>query len=111
MNKALADVNKSIFKNNHKSYYSTQDVKILECYRTIVPSGVLVNCSKCVLTEIDISKAFTYAFSSIRLIPIFNEFRYLETLDSRVFKSYDIKELSLYMVKSHKQNLFFNKVY
>ena len=98
--------NRFFFKNNHKSYYSTQDVKILECYRTIVPSGVLVNCSKCALTEIDISKAFTYAFSSIMLIPIFNEFDTWKPW-KRCFKSYDIKDLSLYMVKAHNQNLFF----
>jgi hypothetical protein len=103
-------VNKSIFKNSNKSFYTTQDVKILECYRTIVPSGVLVACSKSSLTEIDISKAFTYAFSSIEYIPIFNEFDTWKPW-KRCFKSYDINKLSLYMVKAHKQNLFFNKVY
>jgi len=109
MNEALADFNKRIFKNNHKSFYTCQDIDILDNYRTIVPSGVLVACSSrdVDLSEIDISKAFTSAFSSIERIPIFNEFDTWKPCRGRSFKTYDINELSLYMVKSTKLNLFF----
>ena len=98
MNEALADFNKAIFKNNHKSFYTGQDIECLNRYRTIVPSGVLVTCSSNVdLTEIDISKAFTSAFSSIEQIPIFNEFDTWKLWKSD-FNTYDINELSLYRV-------------
>jgi len=111
MNEALADFNKAIFKTNHKSYYTGQDIERLNHYRTIVPSGVLVACGGNVdLTEIDVSKAFTSAFSSIERIPIFNEFDTWKPWKSH-FNAYDIKELSLYRVKSNKINLFFNKIY
>ena len=101
----MSQFNFDLFKIGHKSYYSVQDIKYLERYKTIVPSGVLHECNgEC--SEIDISKAFTSALANITQIPIFNEFDTWKRYDS-----YPIKELSLYKVTSNNINLFFNKRY
>jgi hypothetical protein len=78
-NSAMTDFYKAIFRNNHKSFYTSRDVEILDCYRTIVPCGVFEQCDvDC--SEIDVSKAFTSALSGIVAIPIFNEFDNWKTL-------------------------------
>ena len=106
MNNAMTEFNKSLFKTVHKSFYSHQDVKILDGYRTIVPTGCLLECVGD-LIEIDISKAFSAAFENIKEIPIFNEFD--------IFKPFginqSIKPLSLYIVFAKNNNLFLNKNY
>jgi hypothetical protein len=98
----MVDFNRALLKNNHKSYYTGRDVECLDRYRTIVPTGVLQeyggDCS-----EIDISKAFTSALASINQIPVFNEFDNWNTYDNLN----DINDLSLYIVKTNKINLFF----
>jgi hypothetical protein len=104
-NKAMVEFNHALFKKNHKSFYSHQDIVILDECRTIVPSGITTKGVDD-LIEVDVSKAFTSALSTIKEIPVFNEF------DN--FKSYQnqlIKNLSLYMVLVNKPNLFFNKKY
>ena len=57
MNKAMTQFNKSLFKNEHKSFYTHQDVKVLDWYRTVVPVGRLTEVDGNVI-ELDISKAF-----------------------------------------------------
>ena len=58
------------------------------------------------LVEIDVSKAFTDAFSQITEIPVFNEF------DSfRLYNNEPISLNNLYIVKASSGNLFFNKTY
>ena len=105
MSEAMSRFNFDLFKIGHKSHYSVQDIQYLERYKTIVPSGFLQQCcGEC--SEIDISKAFTSALANINQIPIFNEFDIWKRYDS-----YPIKELSLYIVKVNKINLFFNKRY
>ena len=73
MSAAMNTFNNAVFKSEHKSYYSKQDIDILDEYRTIVPIG-LFNEVVDDLVELDVSKAFTYAFTQIVEIPIFNEF-------------------------------------
>ena len=73
MSAAMNKFNHALFKPEHKSYYSKQDIDILDEYRTNVPIGLFKEVVEDVI-EIDISKAFTYAFSQIVEIPIFNEF-------------------------------------
>ena len=99
MNKAMTIFNKSLFKNEHKSCYTHQDVKILDGNRTVVPIGRLTEADGEII-EIDICKAFSSAFRSIKEIPIFNEFDNFETFDN-----HKIKQLSLYIV-SAKNNKF-----
>ena len=59
------------------------------------------------LVEIDISKAFSAAFSAISEIPIFNEFDYWKVWNNTI----RITDLSLYVVYTESWNLFLNKNY
>ena len=105
MSEAMAKFNFDLFKINHKSYYSSWDTLYLNCYKTIVPKGYLQEyCEEC--SEIDVSKAFTSALANITQIPIFNEFDIWKQ-----YNKHNIMELSLYIVKVNKPNLFFNKRY
>ena len=85
----------SVFKNAQKSYYSQQDVDILDEFRTVANVGAILPAKEQMGTvEIDISKAYTAAFTKIRNIPVFIEFDH--------FKPYngdEIKKYSLYIVK------------
>ena len=105
MSAAMNKFNHALFKPEHKSYYSKKDIDILDEYRTIVPIGMFANVGEYVvddLIEIDISKAFTYAFSQIVEIPIFNEF------DSfTMYNNEPISLYNLYIVKVQSGNLFF----
>jgi hypothetical protein len=56
------------------------------------------------LSEIDITKAFTYAFSKITKVPVFNVFD--KWLD---YEGKAIDDFTLYVVKVSEGNLFFNK--
>ena len=73
MSSAMNKFNNALFKSEHKSHYSKQDVDMLDEYRTVVPVGMLKDAVGD-LIEIDISKAFTSAFTEITEIPVFNEF-------------------------------------
>ena len=73
MSAAMNKFNNALFKSEHKSYYSKQDIDILDEYRTVVPIGLFKEVVEDVI-EIDVSKAFTHAFSQIVEIPIFNKF-------------------------------------
>ena len=95
MNKAMTKFNKSLFKNEHKSFYTHQDVKILDGYRTIVPCGRLTEVDGDII-ELDISKAFSFAFKSIKEIPVFNEFDNF----GKFYYNRPIKKLSLYVVSA-----------
>ena len=103
MNKAMVEFNNALFKKNDKSFYSHQDIVILEdeC-RTIVPSGITTKGVDD-LIEIDISKAFTYALSTIKEIPVYNEFDIWKVFVTDLL----INDLSLYIVLVNKPNLFF----
>ncbi len=52
------------------------------------------------------SKAYTFSFSEIKEIPVFNIFDNFE-----YYKNEPINDLSLYIIKSKNMNLFFNKNY
>ena len=41
MSSAMNKLNNSLFKAEHKSHYSKQDVDILDEYRTVVPVGMM----------------------------------------------------------------------
>ena len=56
--------------------------------------------------EIDRNKAFTAAFSEITQIPIFNEFD-----NFRAYQGEAIEDLTLYVVRAEKHDLFFNRRY
>ena len=53
------------------------------------------------LVEIDVSKAFTHAFTEITEIPVFNEFD-----NFRFYNNEPISLNNMYIVKVHSGNLF-----
>jgi len=100
MSSAMNKLNNALFKAEHKSHYSKRDVDILDEYRTVVPVGMLKDAVGD-LVEIDISKAFTSAFTEITEIPVFNEF------DSfSLYNNEPISLNSLYIIKAKTGNLF-----
>jgi hypothetical protein len=105
MSKAMVEFNNALFKKHHESFYSHQDIVILDECRTIVPSGITTKGVHD-LIEVHISKAFTSALSTIKEIPVFNEFDNFKSHQNQL-----IKNLSLYVVLVNKPNLFCNKKY
>ena len=118
---AMFDFNSKVFSESHKSDYSELDVAILDECRTIVPSGYFVkNVDVKQLVKIDKTKAFTWAFTQIKEIPVFSEFD-----DWKRWNDTKIEDLNLYMVEvgraslnsntfgveAKASNIFFNKKY
>ena len=104
---AMFDFNAKIFSESHRSDYSELDVTILDECRTVVPSGYFdKNVDVKTLCEIDRTKAFTWAFTQIKEIPVFSEFD-----DWRHWGNTELKDLNLYMVQVYSSNIFFNKKY
>jgi hypothetical protein len=58
------------------------------------------------ITEIDLSKAYTYSFSKIDKVPLFNEFDTFTKYDNS-----EIEDYTLYIIKTSKTSLLFNKVF
>ena len=119
---AMFKMNKSIFNENHKSYYTDTDIEILDECRTIVPAGLIKKPEvEKNVAEIDINKAFTKAFTSIKKIPIFRQFDIwrkwsselnvndMPSLTQQSCESSDLSDLTLYMVKVANANIMFNK--
>ena len=112
MNSAMFNFGKELFSPSHKSFYTHDDIKILESSRTIVPCGRLRDYGKDKLikpdlTEIDVRKAFTSAFISIKKVPVFSEFDIWRRYDTEKHNVSTMNELTLYYVKSKKRNIFF----
>ena len=76
MNEAMIQFETRLFRKDHKSYYSAEDINILDEYRTVANVGLLEKVSKrSELVAIDVSKAYTTAFTKTNEnIPLFNEF-------------------------------------
>ena len=75
LSQTFMDFKFKVLRNEHKSYYSQQDIDIMSECRTIANCGVMdkiTNISN--LIEIDISKAYSAAFAKITKIQIFNNF-------------------------------------
>ena len=84
-------------------------MSILDETRTIVPNVMLdkIDVDVSELLEIDISKAFSAAFSAISEIHIFNEFDYWKIHNNTIL----INDLSLYVVHIRSGNLFLIRNY
>jgi hypothetical protein len=99
--------NNKLFNKHHKSHYTPLDMEVLDNYRTVANVGMLADCRMAEdMVEIDVSKAFTAAFSKIKKIPVFNEFDSFTPYDNS-----DIEDLSLYIIKATRFDLFLNKTY
>ena len=97
----------SILKEKHLSFYSNEDVLMLDENRTAVPFGRLRNSCEEDLIDIDIGKAFSAAFGSSEKIQIFNEFDIWEVY----LPNTTISDFTLYTVYTSKPNLFLNTTY
>ena len=95
MNEAMVNFSTQIFKATRKSYYTQEDIKILDEYRTVANLGMLTDRPYEKLTEIDISKAYTGAFCKITHVPIFNEFDAFQPYTGQPLEPYTI-----YIVKT-----------
>ena len=105
--KAMFAMNKKIFNEAHKSHYNEVDVQVLDECRTVVPTGLLCKNEGEKLTEIDLNKAFTKAFTNIVKIPVFRQFDIWKP-----YKNEDINtlpSLTLFMVENAGSNMYFNK--
>jgi len=100
----MTQYNKSLFEKEHKSYYTEQDIDVSDEYRTVVNVGKILEIDDNDMVEIDVSKAFTKAFSNITKIPIFNEFDNFIPYDNSKFQDYN-----LYIVEVDELTLLFNK--
>jgi len=123
MHDARMDFHYQLFKNEHKSYYTQQDLDILNECRTTANVGWLTELPKgrvilptqytrkafrkADLAEIDQNKAFTAAFMKIRAVPVFNEFDTWQPYT----EPQPLRDLSLYLVEAKELDLFFNKRY
>jgi hypothetical protein len=105
MNQAMTKYNKQLFKKEHKSYYTEQDIDILDEYRTVVNVGKILPIDEDEdMVEIDVTKAFTKAFTNINKIPIFNEFDNFIPYDNSKIQDYN-----LYIIEVDDLTLLFNK--
>lgn len=97
---------KSVFNPIHESFYGDLDLKILNESETIVPSGLIypvdvmrqLKKEKAKMTEIDISKAFTSAFSKMFVIASFCQFDIWKPFEGEMAQS----DLTIYYVKNQK---------
>ena len=126
MSKAMYDFNKALFNPLHKSYYNEVDVQIFKECKTITPAGEInkhyhkysvqreefdkyfFTTESCV--EIDVRKAFTYAFNQMTEIPVFTQFDVWKPY-KKEYKIESFHPLTLYLVKSKGEAMFFNKAY
>jgi hypothetical protein len=110
MHDAKTEFHYQLFRAEHRSFYSPQDLEILDECRTVANVGWLntlkynpvrgrnrlyMPIRKADLAEIDVSKAYTGAFMRIRAIPVFNEF----DLWQRHSEGEALRNLSLYLVE------------
>jgi hypothetical protein len=122
MHDAKTEFHYQLFRAEHRSFYSPQDLEILDECRTVANVGWLntlkynpvrgrnrlyMPLRKADLAEIDVSKAYTGAFMRIRAIPVFNEF----DLWQRHSEGEALRNLSLYLVEVSEFDLLFNKRY
>jgi len=107
MSDAMTELYKQMFKQTYKSYYTKQDIDILDEYRTVVNCGIFPTSRTEALVEIDITKAFTSSLTDISRILIFNEFDTFQPF----FAGEDIQNNNLYIIKTKTFTLFFNKTY
>jgi len=104
MSAAMTQMYKQMFKQSYKSYYTKQDIDILDEYRTVVNCGSMLPIKQSeALVEIDITKAFTSDLTDISRILIFNEFD-----NFKPYSGEEVKPNNLYIVKVNTLTLCFS---
>ena len=100
MANAMNSLNCKLFLKTHKSYYTNDDITILDQYRTKPIVGMTGKPKIPNLVEIDISRAYTSIFSEITKIPVFNEFDNFKEYNNEPIEPY-----SLYIVVGYQHPL------
>ena len=99
MNKAMFNLNKSLFILSHRSFYNDIDIKILNETRTVAPSGLLWDkFSLMRKTELDENTAFTKGFIDITEIPVFNQFDNWKEYNDAITID-ELHDLTLYYIE------------
>jgi hypothetical protein len=89
MNNAMNNFYHSVFIEKFKSYYNNEDIDILDEYRTTPLIGYFDNSrEEKYVTEIDLSKAYTYSFSKIEKVPFFDESNNSTNYDNSEIEDY-----------------------
>ena len=113
VNEAFFNFNKGMFNPNHKSYYDSDDLKIFSMAHSIAPSGYMESIveGKNTHIELDRRKAYTKSTTDVLEVPVFSEFDIWKKYDysKNVFNK--MNALTLYLVKSKRRHLFFNRTY
>jgi len=113
VNEAFFNFNKGMFNPNHKSYYDSDDLNIFSMAHSIAPSGYMESIveGKNTNIELDRRKAYTKSTTDVLEVPVFSEFDIWKKYDysKNVFNK--MNALTLYLVKSKRRHLFFNRTY
>ena len=110
VNEAFFNFNKGMFNPNHKSYYHNDYLKIFSMAHSIAPSGYFESIieGKDTHIELDRRKAYTKSTMDVFEVPVFSEFLKYDYSKNDFNK---MNALTLYLVKSKRRNLFFNRTY
>ena len=113
VNEAFFNFNKGMFNPNHKSYYHNDDLKIFSMAHSIAPSGYFESIieGKDTHIELDRRKAYTKSTMDVLEVPCFSEFDIWKKYDYSKNDFNKMNALTLYLVKSKRRNLFFNRTY
>ena len=113
VNEAFFNFNKGMFNHNHKSYYHSDDLNIFSMAHSIAPSGYFESIieGKDTHIELDRRKAYTKSTMDVFEVPVFSEFDIWRKYDYSKNEFNKINALTLYLVKSKRRNLFFNRTY
>ena len=115
VNEAFFNFNKGMFNPNHKSYYHyhNDDLKIFSMAHSIAPSGYFESIieGKDTHIELDRRNAYTKSTMDVLEVPCFSEFDIWKTYDYSKNDFNKMNALTLYLVKSKRRNLFFNRTY
>ena len=113
VNDAFFNFNKGMFNPNHKSYYHNDDLKIFSMAHSIAPSGYFESIieGKDTHIELDRRKAYTKSTMDVLEVPCFSEFDIWKKYDYSKNDFNKMNALTLYLVKSKRRNLFFNRTY
>jgi hypothetical protein len=95
MSNAMSTIHSKIFLKTHKSYFTEDDLLILNEYRT-KPIVGNIGSNQDNMIEIDISRAYTSQFSQITKIPIFNEFDNFKPYNNEAIQPYNLYVVTNY---------------
>jgi ABC-type lipoprotein release transport system permease subunit len=89
MNEATRTIREQLFIPEHLSYYTTNDIDILDECRSVPPSGLLSKLRvDANMLDTDVSKAYTSELHNIDKIQIFTQFGTWNDYDNLTIEDY-----------------------